>query len=547
MAIPFIPFHLPGIWQVFQLLGSLNNVSETGLSAIGKFDPSMSQVSSTGWVNDFTISVSKDTPNFLGFLLCSIWIVGMFATVILVLRSRERLSRLKNSSLPLQNLVVHNLFEECKTTLHITRDIPIYSTAFLKSPITVGVLHPQIYLPIHLISDYKEKDMRYILLHELQHYRYKDAIPNYLMNLAGVLYWFNPAIWYAFKAMKLDREVACDSAVLQSLTENDYEAYGTTLINFAEKVYLSPFPFASGLSGSMSQIKKRILNIAFYKSPTQRQKILGICVYGLIAAILIGFAPLLSTYAAEQEYYHFQENNTDISYLDLSSYFQGYNGCFVLYNDSTNTWQIYNKVMATTRVSPNSTYKIYEGLMGLEYGIILPKQTGISWDGTNQPFSSWNTDQDLISAMHNSVNWYFEKIEQSIGSKKVQNYLNKIAYGNENISGGNSYWMESSLKISPIEQIELLKKFNTNQLSSNVDNTNSIKKSILLSSSPEQSVYGKTGTGRVNGQDINGWFIGYIEKNNQVYYFAINIQNTQNATGGKAEEISQSILSDLPL
>ena len=65
--------------------------------------------------------------------------------------------------------------------MHITKDIPIYSTAFLRSPVITGVFRPRIYLPIHLISDYKTDKIRYMLLHELQHYRYKDNISNYLL------------------------------------------------------------------------------------------------------------------------------------------------------------------------------------------------------------------------------------------------------------------------------------------------------------------------------------------------------------------------------
>ena len=99
----------------------------------------------------------------------------------------------------------------------IHRDIPVYSTAFLKSPIIVGLLKPCIYLPIHLISDYNESDMRYMLLHELQHYKHHDAIGSFLMNLAGVVYWFNPLVWYALKEMRNDREVACDTSVLKCL------------------------------------------------------------------------------------------------------------------------------------------------------------------------------------------------------------------------------------------------------------------------------------------------------------------------------------------
>lgn len=52
-------------------------------------------------------------------------------------------------------------------------------------------------------------------------------------------------------------------------------------------------------------------------------------------------------------------------------------------------------------------------------------------------------------------------------------------------------------------------------------------------------------TGRVNGQDINGWFIGFIENADNTYFFATNIQNEQHATGSKAADITLSILSDL--
>ncbi len=547
LIVPFVPFHFPEVRQVFQLMKKINDISVTDVQMLGKFDPSMSQVYTAEWANDFAVSVSRDAPSILGVLLCSIWMIGIIVMILLVIHSWQRLNRLKKSALPLQNRQVFSIFEKCKTTLHITSDISIYSTAFLKSPITVGVLHPQIYIPLHMISDFNENDIRYILLHELQHYKYKDAIPNCLMNIVGILYWFNPVIWYALKEMRTDREVACDSAVLKNLTETDYRPYGNTLINFVQKISLSPFPFVSGLGGSMKQIKKRIINIASYQPHTRKQNILGISVYSLIAILLLGFAPLLSTYATEREYYHFESNNKHVTYIDLSSYFQDYNGTFVLYGTANDTWNIYNKELATMRVAPDSTYKIYEGLMGLEYGAISPEQTSLVWDGTNQPFASWNSDQTLNSAMHNSVNWYFETIEGSIGYEKVQNYLNEIGYGNRNMSSGTSYWMESSLKISPIEQVELLKNFNANQLSVNVTNTNIIKNAIQLSSNANQSIYGKTGTGRVNGQDINGWFIGYIEKQGQVYYFATNIQSEENATGQKATEITQSILNDLQI
>ena len=92
------------------------------------------------------------------------------------------------------------------------------------------------------------------------------------MNLAGILYWFNPFVWYALKEMRCDRELSCDSAVLHLLDETDYQAYGNTLINFAEKISHIPFPYATGMSGSMKQITRRILMSLPFKKKQNGEK-----------------------------------------------------------------------------------------------------------------------------------------------------------------------------------------------------------------------------------------------------------------------------------
>ena len=86
--------------------------------------------------------------------------------------------------------------------------------------------------------------------------------------------------------------------------------------------------------------------------------------------------------------------------------------------------------------------------------------------------------------------------------------------------------MQSSLKISPVEQVELLKNLYRNNFNFTPANIHAVK----------WRIYGKTGTGRVNGQDINGWFIGFIESQNNTYFFSTNIQSEQRATGSKASD-----------
>ena len=546
LAVPFIPFRMIGFPQFFSWISKLRNVSTPNMGSAARGTVNLNVSDTTNPMNDFTLSVSREAPSIIGLILCVIWFVGILAMILLVIRSHQRLNTLKKSALPLQNKEVRRLYNNCLDELHITVNIPIYSTAFLKSPVIVGLFRPCIYIPIHLISDYRAKDMRYMFLHELQHYKHLDALVNYVINLAGILYWFNPVVWYALKEMRCDKEVACDTSVLKILEPDCYEDYGNTLINFAEKISLTPFPFGVGLSGSKKQIERRISNIASYGKPTLYKRLKGTIVFLLTAVLLSGLAPFISTYAADESRYQWKSASDNITYTDLSSYFGEYEGTFVLYALENDAWNIYNIDHATQRVAPNSTYKIYDALFGLEENIITPASSLIEWNHAIYPFEAWNTNQTLQSAMSNSVNWYFQAIDKQLGLSSLNSYIQKIKYGNEMINGDlSSYWLESSLKISPIEQVELLTKFYNNQFNFDPENINAVKDSIRLYSSEMGTFYGKTGTGRINGQDVNGWFVGFIETADNTYFFATNIKAESNATGNNANEITKSILSEL--
>ena len=546
LAVPFVPFRPASFTQVLALFGAWKNAASSNRGTITEsfLDPKASGAANQ--MNDFALSVSRKTPSIIGLIFCGIWLVGILAMILSVIKSVSRLNAMKKSALPLQNNTVRILYHNCLKEMRIKRKIPVYSTAFLKSPVIVGLFNPRIYLPIHLISDFNATDMRYMLLHELQHYRHKDALASYLMNFFGVLYWYNPCVWYALKEMRNEREVACDTSVLKLLDESDYEDYGNTLINFAEKVSLTPFPFAAGISGNMKQMQQRIANISSYKKPSAFRKLKGFTAFVTIGVILSGFAPMLSTYASEQSRYQWNIPSDKVSTIDLSAWFSGYEGSFVLYDLNGDTWKVYDMEQATLRTAPNSTYKIYDALFGLEEDVIAPDDSFMAWDGTNHPFEAWNGNQDLLSAMQSSVNWYFEEIDMKIGSSAIQDYIRKIGYGNEIVNANlSTYWMQGALKISPVEQVELLTSLHNNRFDFAPENINAVKNSICLFSSEDKNFYGKTGTGRVDGQDVNGWFVGLLETTGNTYFFATNIQAAENATGGKASEISLSILSHM--
>ena len=560
LTVPFLPVRPAGLLQILSWFAAVRHSGEAGTDPVQGTAAGIHLPGTLRQMDDLTLSVSSAAPSIAGFILCSIWLTGVIAMLLIVMRSSVRLTALRRSALPLQSRTVRALYDDCLRELHIKRPVPVYSAAYLKSPLIMGICRPRIYLPLHLISDFDAKEMRYILLHELQHYRHKDTLAGLFMTLTGILYWCNPLVRYALKEMRSDREIACDAAVLKRLPESDYEAYGAALINFAEKVSHMPFPFAAGMSGSMKQMRQRIAAISTYEKPDAFRKAKGCTAFALIGALLLTPAPLLSTRAAGQEQYRWNPSPDRISRLDLSSYFDGYEGSFVLYDLKNDHWHIYDMEHALLRTSPDSTYKIYDALFALEEGVITPADSSMAWDGTAYPFAAWNKDQNLDTAMRASVNWYFEKLDRQLGSPVIRDYLHRIGYGNETIpayitTGSSPYWLQSSLKISPVEQVQLLAALYDNRPGFAPEHVTAVKDSIRLYStadtSPENTsagnaaFYGKTGTGRVDGQDRNGWFIGFFEVPGNTCFFAVNIQGSSGAAGSRAAGIAKAVLSAL--
>lgn len=548
MAVPFLPVRAGQVYAPLSWAAAFLRRDSLIHNAVHPAVSAPSSETASDWMNNFTVSVSGKTPSFIWTILFVVWIIGMLAVSLLVFRSSYRLHQIKKSALPLQNREVQKLYKSCLEEMHITKNIPISSTAFLTSPVITGLFRPHIYLPIRLITDFQLEKIRYMLLHELQHYRHKDNLSNYLLLPAGIIYWFNPLVRYMTGAMRNDREIACDSAVMNMLDKDSYQDYGYTLIRFAEKTSLSPYPFSSGLGGTIKQLERRIQNIAGYRKPSPA-KTFGSAAFFIAAAVLfVGIAPALVSNASAEDRYQWKTPGNKITAMDLSSYFEEYEGSFVLYDLNQDQWSIYNREYALMRTAPDSTYKIYDALFALEETVITPESSLLTWNRQDYPFEAWEQDQTLKTAMSGSVNWYFQSLDQELGKRTIQNYLREIHYGNERMSEDlSSYWMESVLKISPVEQINLLKDFYQNTFHFTPGNIQAVKDSIRLSSSSEGTLYGKTGTGRVDGRDVNGWFIGFVETQGNTCFFALNIQAENNASGNTAANMTLSILSALHL
>ncbi len=541
LTLPFLPAHIVHVGASF--VWHQNQTNNPSPPHSSPENPLMEN--GRTWTHDFSISVNRFDVTWLSQILTIVWVAGILVMVGLNLHAWLKLRQVKKSARVMTDQQILAVFETCKQRLRVSQKPVLADSPLVKSPMTFGIFKTYAILPRGAEAWLSEEELTYIFLHELHHVKYKDIVTNYLIVLFQMLYWYNPLIWMAFRKMRLDREVACDHAVLKTLAPDDYAAYGNTIIKFARKSSFSASRFAmvNQLASSKQHLKKRIERIAAFSTESRRLTLKSMAIFSLLAALVVCQIPVVSAMSYGEDRIHFENNQT--TYEDLKVFFNGYEGSFVLYDLQKAQYHIYNKEKSVLRVSPNSTYKIYDALFALDAGVITPGQTSLKWDGSTYPYKAWNQNQNLHTAMENSVSWYFQELDKKIQRRPIQAYLQKIQYGNQNLSGGmESYWLESSLKISPVEQVQTLKNFYTNQLMFKEKHVQLVKESIKLETKDHAALYGKTGTGTVNGKDVNGWFIGYVETENNTYFFATNIESNKHANGSTAAGITKSILKD---
>ncbi len=248
-----------------------------------------------------------------------------------------------------------------------------------------------------------------------------------------------------------------------------------------------------------------------------------------------------------------------IDTVDLASYFGRFTGGFAVYNIKTGDRSVFNPEHCKKRISPCSTFKIANSLIGLETGII--KDTGyiIKYDSIihpknsemlqSEPFKYWFQDLSLARAFKYSCVWYYQELARRVGQIQMKKYVDLISYGNNDISGAvDSFWLCGSIQISIDEQIEFLKKLYLNMLSGfSVKTIKEVKSIMLYESTPLYKLYGKTGTGTCLNGKVLGWYVGFIETNSGVHIFAMNIiVNNINDLGNNLRiETTKKILNKL--
>ncbi|WP_198305519.1 class D beta-lactamase [Arcobacter vandammei] len=225
--------------------------------------------------------------------------------------------------------------------------------------------------------------------------------------------------------------------------------------------------------------------------------------------------------------------------LELEKIFHKYeaDGTIVIKSLDEKKVYIFNENRAKIFFSPASTFKIPNSLIALNEGVV-DKNSVIVWDKKIREYEPWNTNQTLKSAFKNSCVWCYKEFALKIGFEKYKKYLKILDYGDKNIGVNISdFWLDESLKINTFGQVEFLKKLYKNELPFKKDDIEVLKDIMLDENSLEYKIFAKTGW-----EGKYGWYVGFIETKNDVWFFATNIDTKSKDDLGKRKAITLEAL-----
>jgi beta-lactamase class D len=219
------------------------------------------------------------------------------------------------------------------------------------------------------------------------------------------------------------------------------------------------------------------------------------------------------------------------------------------------------------RTLPASTFKIPHALVALQTGVVTDK-TVVKWDGTTRGYPAWNRDQTLQSAIRTSAVWVFQQFAAAIGRDRELAHLRAFRYGSAGFAHGvTDFWLNGDLQISPIEQVEFLRRMFSYDLPVDRAHIDTVKAALTMArgnivnaagvhnfplrwQSGETVVRVKTGNGTVNGEQVS-WLVGGLESGGRQFVFASRTRAAAgklSTTSGAdlALRVLNAVASDLP-
>lgn len=179
---------------------------------------------------------------------------------------------------------------------------------------------------------------------------------------------------------------------------------------------------------------------------------------------------------------------------------------------------------AEKRVIPASTFKIPHSIIGLETGILKNENTIFKWNGEKRAFPVWEKDLALKEAFQTSCVPCYQELARKIRTERMRKYLSQLNFGQMpfNEKTIDDFWLTGKSNISALQQIDFLQRLYNGRFSIAKSTHTTLLRILKIKEKRQYTLSGKTGLGKTPNGDV-GWFVGFVETNGKVYYFATRI------------------------
>jgi len=162
------------------------------------------------------------------------WMVGVSVAMARLAGGLWHLRRLRRSCTAIAVADLDPAVRKMVESLgEASKPLQIATSEEVRVPSAIGFGEPTIILPAWALRELPPEDLNVILLHEFAHLRRGDDWTNLIQKIVRGIFFFHPAVWWIESRLSVEREMACDDAVLAE-TSNPH-GYASCLVSLFEK------------------------------------------------------------------------------------------------------------------------------------------------------------------------------------------------------------------------------------------------------------------------------------------------------------------------
>ncbi|MDF2857886.1 MAG: penicillin binding protein transpeptidase protein [Neobacillus sp.] len=249
---------------------------------------------------------------------------------------------------------------------------------------------------------------------------------------------------------------------------------------------------------------------------------------------------------------------TRIVMPNIQRYFKecGVRGTIAIYDNVNDIWFVSDTSDSKIERVPASTFKIINMLIALETNTIKDENAVVKWPGLIDTIKyGYRPDiyRDIAvkEAFQVSAGWAFIELAKKIDRSTYQKFLRESGYGNVDLTEkGEDFWNFGAMSISPINQIEFLKRLYDGNLPFSNRNMNIVKEVMITEKEKDYLIRSKTGWTMEHNTNT-GWWVGYLESGKNVYFFATRLiqdrKFNRSDFSSCRKEITKKVFRDLKI